>query len=76
MAVFKYPVFVNKQNKGEVTRKLPKSDRYDAVIFNKLFSYCKENYQLYNLIFVFHPNTDLRIIEMSKSCDIKTILLD
>src|SRR5690606_718481 len=70
----KYPIFVNKQNKGETTTSSQEKNKFDINIFNKLFVFCSNNYNLNKLIFVFHPNTDKRIIALSKQYGIKTIL--
>lgn len=72
----KYPIFVEKQNKGETSDSITENKKFDSLIFNELLSYCSENYELNKLIFVFHPNTDKRIIELVSAFGIKTILLN
>lgn len=72
----KYPIFVDKQNKGELPKAHQENNKFDSNVFNKLFTFCSNNYHLKKLIFVFHPNTDDRIIAMAKQYGIKTILLD
>ena len=72
----KYPIFVEKQNKGETSDSIYENKKFDSLIFNELLTYCSENYELNKLIFVFHPNTDNRIIELVSAFGIKTILLN
>ena len=73
----KYPIFVDIQNKGETPKALlAKKNDYDSLVFNKLFNFCSNNYNLNKLVFVFHPNTDNIIIAMANQYGIKTILLD
>lgn len=62
----KYPIFVDKQNKGELPKAHQENNKFDSNVFNKLFTFCSNNYHLKKLIFVFHPNTDDRIIAMAK----------
>ncbi len=72
----KYPIFVSKQNKGEAIITSQENNKFDSNILNKLFIFCSNNYNLDKLIFVFHPNSDSRIIALTKKYGIKTILLD
>jgi hypothetical protein len=71
----KYPIFVEKQNKGEVLEST-KSDNIDASVFTDLLDYSSNNYNLNKLIFVFHPNTDEQIVELVDKYGVKTLLLN
>lgn len=71
-----YPIFVEKQNKGETSITASENPQFNSLIFNKLLHYCSENYELNKLIFVFHPNTNNSIIELVRNRGIKTILLN
>lgn len=72
----RFPVFVEKQNKGEVSKSVLVSKEFDRSTLNELLRYCSENYDLKKNIYVFHPNTDNRIIELINDYGIKTILLN
>lgn len=71
----KFPVFVTKQNKNdfETTKKI--LDKFDYDKFDKMFEFCKKNYNFKNLVLVFHPNTDERFIALSKKYNLNTIVL-
>lgn len=72
----RFPLFVSKQNKGETkTNNDSKEDIFDAYRFDKLFSYCQNNYNLDRIILVFHPNTSEKIIEFFKSKGMNCISL-
>lgn len=72
----KYPIFVEKQNKGEINKSISENKKIDNLILNELLKFCTENYDLNKLIFVFHPNTDERIIELINAYGIKNVLLN
>ncbi|MDC1462615.1 hypothetical protein N8382_08905 [Polaribacter sp.] len=66
----KYPVFVEKQNKGETVVSFDKS------LYDQLIKYCSENYDLSNLIFVMHPEMNDQIIELVQEYGFKIISLN
>ncbi|WP_299229345.1 hypothetical protein [uncultured Psychroserpens sp.] len=66
----RFPLFVSKQNKGEVSSE---SSAFDIDSFNKLHDYINKNYNLQNMVFVFHPKTSTDIIEFFNSKDLKYI---
>jgi len=70
------PIFVGKQNKGETSPQNKKKDRFDKATFEQLLNFCLKNYNLKNIFFVFHPNSDARILELVNKFEIKYILLD
>ncbi len=72
----KYPIFINKQNKGiiEIDDKAVSKQR--RIQYAQLFNYCAENYNLQNMIFAFHPDIDQEITELTAKHDIKMILLE
>lgn len=72
----KYPVFVNKQNKIEPQIIHTANEEFDKATFSDLLSYCAANYIFDKLIFVLHPNTDMRLVELIRDFGIKIILLD
>jgi len=72
----KYPVFVDNHNKGEIKNSDTEIIKYDDFMINELLKYCSDNYELKKIIFVFHPRTDVRIIETVKIYGIKTIVLN
>lgn len=72
----KYPIFVEKQNKGETPISIQQKIKFNSDKFNKLFTFCSNNYNLSKLIFVLHPNTDDRIVAIVNKYGVKTILLD
>lgn len=72
----KYPIFVAKQNKGETPISIPQKSKFSTDQFNKLFTFCSNNYNLSKLIFVLHPDTDDSIVAMANSYGVKSIVLD
>nr|WP_321234806.1 hypothetical protein [uncultured Psychroserpens sp.] len=68
----RFPLFVNKQNKGEIET----VDVFDVSRFDKLYSYCKNNYELNKIILVFHPNTSKEIIDFFDSKGVQHIDLE
>ncbi|WCO03088.1 hypothetical protein [Psychroserpens ponticola] len=72
----RFPLFVSKQNKGEVQEKATvKKEIFNAERFNKLFIYCQDNYDLDTIVLVFHPNTSDKIINFFSSKGMNTIIL-
>ncbi len=71
----RFPIFVEEQNK----KALPDNNSINSVnvsFISELLEYCSEHYNLENLIFVLHPNTNSSIIELIKAHNIKFIVLD
>ncbi|MDC1324772.1 hypothetical protein N8216_01965 [Flavobacteriaceae bacterium] len=72
----KFPLFVALQNREDIVKGDKQIDQFDKLKLEKLFTYCRANYNLDNKFFVFHPDTDYRIIAMANTYGIKTLLLD
>lgn len=72
----KYPIFVDKHNMGETSISIHQKIKFNKDKFNKLFDFCSNNYNLSKLIFVFHPNTDDRIIALANKYGVKSIILN
>ena len=72
----RFPIFVEAQNKATEHEGPIDDITFDKQIFQKLFSYCSNNYNLNRIIFVFHPNTNEKIISLAKEFGIKTIVLN
>ncbi|QCW99674.1 hypothetical protein FGM00_06010 [Aggregatimonas sangjinii] len=72
----RYPIFVEKQNQVADEETTISLETENKLMYQKLFAYCASNYELNRLIFVFHPNTDQRILNLAHEYDIKTISLD
>lgn len=72
----RFPIFVDKQNKGETTNKnITEKPKLDTSYFSKLFNFCSSRYDFNKIILVFHPNTNEKIIELATSYGFKNILL-
>lgn len=77
-----YNRFFSKINKDESLpkKKILKKDSdekvNDIIKIQRLLNYTKQNYQLNNKILVFHPKSDLKIVEMCKKVGFKIIKLD
>ena len=67
---------MDNHNKGEIKNSDTEIIKYDDFMINELLKYCSDNYELKKIIFVFHPRTDVRIIETVKIYGIKTIVLN
>ncbi len=74
----RFPIFVKKQNKGETKEKINTKEinNIGSLNLKKLFRFCASNYRKDKIIFVFHENTSLEIIEIAKSFNFKTIHLN
>jgi hypothetical protein len=72
----KYPIFVNKQNKGVSVTNSAKKIENHKLQFKKLFEFCEINYQTEKLIFAFHPGIDMSIVKLADEYNIKNVLLD
>ena len=72
----KYPIFVKKQNKGEIPVKKTSQKAFDSEVLQELVAYTARYYDLEKLIFVFHPNTNQKLIEIMRANKAKTVLLD
>jgi hypothetical protein len=72
----KYPVFVDKQNKADLSLNISENEKFNFKLYNKLIKYSSENYNLNNIIFVMHPQMDTRLIELVEEYGIKTISLN
>ena len=72
----KYPILVDKQNKGEIDYDFSEREKANYTLFHKFFSYLKINYRLDNLLFVLHPDMDKEIVSLMKEYNLKIILLD
>jgi hypothetical protein len=74
-AYLNIPAIVGDQNK--VTAQPVKKDYAQyAAYFKDLATYCKAHYDLSNLVFVLHPDTDPSIIDVVNKMHVKMILLD
>lgn len=72
----KYPIFIEKQNRGKKSNEISENNKFDSLIFNDLLSYCSENYKLNKIILVLRSDIDIRIVAILNSYGIKTILLN
>lgn len=72
----KFPIFVGKQNKEDIANLEAKSNSFEETQFIKLLDFVFENYKTNNLIFVFHPNTDLRFVELFEGYGLDYLLLE
>ncbi len=72
----RFPIFVEAQNKATEHEGPIDDITFDKQIFQKLFSYCSNIYNLNKIIFVIHPNTDEKIISLANEFGIKTIILN
>ncbi|MFT6127471.1 MAG: hypothetical protein ACJA2M_000474 [Polaribacter sp.] len=73
----RFPLFVSKQNKGEVKENVnEEKEIYNYDSFNKLFKYCKSNYELNKIILVFHPNTSSDITNFFINIGMQCIILE
>lgn len=72
----RFPLFVNKNNKGETTsNNIIKKPNINIFEISKLFNFCSSRYNLNKIILVFHPNTNDKIIEQATLSGFKNILL-
>lgn len=71
----RFPILVDDQNKAS-EHQSSSENPYNQEAFQNMFSYCEKNYDLKKIVFVFHPNTDERLISLAKSFNIKTVVLN
>ena len=72
----KYPILVDKQNKGEIDYDFSEREKANYTLFRNFFSYITVNYRLDNLLFVLHPDMDKEIVSLMNEYNLKIILLD
>jgi hypothetical protein len=69
----RFPVLVNQQNKAESKGIHFEEYQFKQADFDALFTYCKQHYELGNMLWVFHSNTNERIVETAKRFGVNTI---
>ncbi|KKM82933.1 hypothetical protein LCGC14_1314500 [marine sediment metagenome] len=73
----RFPLFVDKQNKGEVNKNLKSNElEFNKVKLSQLFEYCTTEYNLNKIILIFRPKTDDDIIKLSESYGFKSFRLN
>jgi len=76
----RFPLFVHAKNKEDhkaATKKTVKvKSEFDGTDVNKLFAYCRKNYDMDKVTLVFHPGTEQTIIELANHYHIKNIVLN
>ncbi len=72
----RFPIFVSKQNLGEVSGSSESKAGFDDSTFTSLFEYCSRNYNSERIVFVFHPGIQKQFILLSEKYHFKTISLN
>jgi hypothetical protein len=72
----RFPILVDKENKEKHTTGEKSTSDFAEQDFHKLFLYCQNHYNVKNIIMVFHPGSDTRIIQLAAQYGFKTIILD
>ena len=72
----RFPILVDKENKEKHTAQEKSTPHFAEPDFHKLFLYCQNHYNVKNIILVFHPGSDTRIIQLAAQYGFKTITLD
>lgn len=71
----RFPILVSKQNKAESAGTHFKEHAFHQTDFDVLFAYCEKKYNLRQMLWVFHPGIDPRIVACAQRYGIKTLQL-
>jgi hypothetical protein len=72
----RFPLFVNKNNKGSHTETVKKIKKVDAKSINSILNFCKKNYNLERMVLVLHPGTPKEIETLVNKAGFKSIILN
>lgn len=76
----RFPLFVDAKNKEDykaATKKNPeRKPGFDGADVNKLFAYCRKNYDMEKVVLVFHPGTEQTIIKLANHYHIRNMVLN
>lgn len=63
------------QEKSIQLKSIKAKPAFDGTEVNQLFAYCAKNYDMEKVVFVFHPGTEQRIINLANQYGFKNIVL-
>lgn len=72
----RFPIFVDKQNMGEIPGSGEEKIVFDYSMFNSLFEFCAANYNKQKIVFVFHPGSKKEFVALAQQYGFKSIVLD
>ncbi len=72
----RFPVFVSRQNLGEIPGSSNTAVPFDYSTFDLLFNYCAKHYNTSRITLVFHPGTKKEFVALARKYHFKTIFLD
>ncbi|WP_342327739.1 hypothetical protein [Pedobacter sp. FW305-3-2-15-E-R2A2] len=76
----RFPLFVDAKNKedhkGDTKKTIARKPEFDGTDVNKLFAYCRKNYDMEKVVLVFHPGTEQTIINLANHYHVKNMVLN